>query len=199
MKRRINKEAVKGSIKNHLFVEWVLEKDEHNKPERRVCKYIDTRDIKALERLKEQKLDKYIKQHPDNSEPLFIATEIDRAKELQTYFPDYKTNTEDKEYYFALQRWIDCLAAPKAKTDTRYWLTSFVDEQEQAKHEYKGFQRQIEKNGCFLVKTETDTIKIYTPELAVLFTSKELPAKNLDNQKETTLDGWEYTNTYIEA
>jgi hypothetical protein len=199
MKRRVHIDAVKGTIKNHLFVEWVLEKGEDNKSEKRVSKYIDTRDIKALERLKGQKLNDYLKQHPDNTEQLFIETEIDRAKELQTYFPDYKTKTKDKEFYFSLQRWIDCLAAPKAKADTRYWLTSFFDEKEQTKHEYKGFQRQIENNGCFMVKTETDTVKIYTPELAVILTSKALPAKNMDTQKETTLNGMDYLNTYIEA
>jgi hypothetical protein len=87
----------------------------------------------------------------------------------------------------------------KQKKDTRFWLTSFLEEQEQTKHEYKSFQRQIENNGCFIMKTETDTVKIYTPELAVIFTSKELPARNMDTKTETTINGWEYLKTYIEA
>lgn len=83
--------------------------------------------------------------------------------------------------------------------DTRFWLTTFFEEQEQTKHPYKSFQREIENNGCFIVKADTDTVKVYTPELAVIFTSKELPARNMDTQKETTVNGLEYLKTYIEA
>ena len=87
----------------------------------------------------------------------------------------------------------------KQKKDIRFWLTTFSEEQEQTKHEYKSFKREIENNGCFKVKTETDTVKIYTPELAVIFTSKELPSRNMDTQTETNINGWEYLKTYIEA
>jgi hypothetical protein len=83
--------------------------------------------------------------------------------------------------------------------DTKFWLTTFFEEQEQTKYPYTSFKREIENNGCFKVKTETDTVKIYTPELAVIFTSKELPARNMDTQKETTINGWDYLKTYIEA
>ncbi len=87
----------------------------------------------------------------------------------------------------------------KQKKDTRFLLTSFFEEQEQTKHTYKSFQNQIENNGCFIVKVDTDTVKIYNAELAVIITSQDLPAQNMDTQKETTLNGWEYLNTYIEA
>ena len=87
----------------------------------------------------------------------------------------------------------------KQKKDIRFWLTTFSEEQEQTKHEYKSFKREIENNGCFKVKTETDTVKIYTPELAVILTSKELPSLNMDTQTETNINGWEYLKTYIEA
>lgn len=85
------------------------------------------------------------------------------------------------------------------KKDTRFWLTTFFEEQEQTKHEYKVFKREIENNGCFKVKTETDTVKIYTPELAVIFTSNKLSARNMDTKTETIINGWDYLNTYIEA
>ncbi len=83
--------------------------------------------------------------------------------------------------------------------DTKFWLTTFFEEQEQTKHEYKRCKSEIENNGFFKVKTETDTVKIYTPELAVILTSKELPAQNMDIKKETTINGWDYLKTYIEA
>ena len=85
------------------------------------------------------------------------------------------------------------------KKDTRFWLTTFFEEQEQTKHEYKVFKREIENNGCVKVKTETDTVKIYTPELAVIFTSNTLSARNMDTQTETNINGSEYLKTYIEA
>jgi hypothetical protein len=87
----------------------------------------------------------------------------------------------------------------KHKIDTRFWLTTFFEEQEQAKHEYKSFKSEIENNGCFKLKIDTDTVKIYTPQLVVIFLSKELPALNMETQIETTINGWEYLNTYIEA
>jgi len=79
--------------------------------------------------------------------------------------------------------------------DTRFWLTTFFKEQEQTKHEYESFKSEIENHGYFTV----NDVKVYTPELAVIFTSKELPARNLDTQTETTINGWDYFKTYIEA
>lgn len=87
----------------------------------------------------------------------------------------------------------------KQKKETMFWLTSFIEEQEQTKHPYRSFKIEIENNGCFKVKTETDTVKIYTPELSVIFTTNELPARNMDTQKETTINGWEYFKTYIKG
>lgn len=87
----------------------------------------------------------------------------------------------------------------KQKKETRFELTTYFEKLEQTKHPYKSFQREIENNGCFKVKTETDTVKIYTPELAVILTSKELPTINIDTQTETNINGWEYLETYIEA
>lgn len=89
----------------------------------------------------------------------------------------------------------------KQKKDIRFWLTTFFEEQEQNSSKYKMFKREIENKGCFLMKRETDTdaVKVYTPELAVVFISKELPARNMDTKKETTINGFEYLKTYIEA
>jgi len=87
----------------------------------------------------------------------------------------------------------------KQKKDTQFWLNSFVEEQAQTTHEYKSFQMEIENNGCFSIVSDNDKVKVYTPLLAFIFISKELPARNMDTQKETTLNGWEYLKTYIEA
>jgi hypothetical protein len=200
MKRRVHIDAIKAEFKN-LFSEWVLiDIETDGQPSKKnVFRAIDTRDKEALSRLKANRLSYYLKQHPDNTEQLFIETTIDKAKELQTYFPDFKGKTEDKEHYYSLQRWIDCLAAPKNEIDARYWIASFFDKQVQTTHEYKGFKRDIENNGSIVINTKTDTAKIYTPELAVFFTSKELPARNMDTKTETTINGWEYLQTFIDA
>lgn len=97
---------------------------------------------------------------------------------------------------------LDFLQNPngvKQQIDSRFWLTTFFEEQEQALQPYKAFQRQIENKGSFIINSENDTVKIYTPELAVIFTSKELSARNMDTQTETTVNGWAYLKTYIEA
>ncbi len=83
--------------------------------------------------------------------------------------------------------------------DTRFWLTTFLDEQEQETQQYKSFQSGIKNSGCVIMNTDTGNVKIYTPELAVIFTSKELPARNVDTDVEIKLNGWEYLKTYIEA
>ena len=87
----------------------------------------------------------------------------------------------------------------KGGIDTRFWLSSFFEELEQTTHEYKSFQREIENNGCVSINSDNNKVKVYTPELALIFISKELPARNMDTQKETILNGWEYLKTYIEA
>jgi len=86
-----------------------------------------------------------------------------------------------------------------SKKDTMFGLISFVDEQAQTTHEYKGFKRAIESNGFQIIKAGTDTVKIYTAELAFIFASKELPARNMDTKTETNINGWDYLKTYIEA
>lgn len=85
----------------------------------------------------------------------------------------------------------------KNNNDTKFWLTSFFLEQEQTKPEYLIFKMQIEDNGCFIVNSKTYKAKIYTAGLAFILTSKELPARNMDTNTETTINGWDYLETFI--
>lgn len=87
----------------------------------------------------------------------------------------------------------------KQKKDTRFWLTTFSEEQEQTNLNYKSYKYQIDNNGCFIVNVGKDKVKIYTPQLAVILTSNELSSRNMDTQTETNINGWEYLKTYIEA
>ncbi len=84
----------------------------------------------------------------------------------------------------------------KIKTDTRYWLKSMVEKKFGNKIEYKHFQSQIKNRGYFVVKTDNNTVKIYTPVLASILTSKQVPVIE-DLQKATTINGYDYLETYI--
>jgi hypothetical protein len=85
------------------------------------------------------------------------------------------------------------------KKETRYSLDTFIQGAEQAKNPYISFQREIDKKGWVQITTEMGIVKVYTPELAVILISKELPARNMDNQTEATVNGLGYLKTYIEA
>jgi hypothetical protein len=87
----------------------------------------------------------------------------------------------------------------KNKQDIRFWLTTFVEEEAKITFEYKHFQTQIENNGCCLVKSNTDNVKIYTPELAAILISAKLTLTNMDSQKETIVNSIDYLKTFIKA
>jgi hypothetical protein len=85
------------------------------------------------------------------------------------------------------------------KKDIRFYLNTFLNEIEQTKQNYIAFKKNIENNSFCLINDKSYIVKIYTPELAVILTSKELVAINMDTKKETTINGWEYLKTYIEG
>tara|TARA_R110000803_G_scaffold75179_2_gene139496 strand:+ start:477 stop:1433 length:957 start_codon:yes stop_codon:yes gene_type:complete len=83
-------------------------------------------------------------------------------------------------------------------TDTRFWLKSMLENEFENKIEYKHFQREIKNRGYFVVKTDNNTVKIYTPELAFILTSKQVPALE-DLRKETFINGFDYLDTYVDG
>lgn len=87
----------------------------------------------------------------------------------------------------------------KLKNDIRFFLNSFFEEKEQTKHLYKSFQKEIENKGFYIIKTESETVKIYTPEMVFILTSKDLPVKNMDTKKNKIINGFEYLKTFIEG
>lgn len=208
MKRRIHINAIENAI-NWLFAERINQSDIKDTDTcldaiecidnvNYVYRKINRRDKAELYRIAQINLEKYLSEHTDNTFDMFKQTHIEKSKYYQTYYPDYKTNNKQKEIYFDLQTWIEVLEQMTELKDTRFFLTT-IDEVRQTSHEYKVYQRQIENNGCVIVKTESDTIKIYTAELAVVLASKALPARNMDTQTETAINGWEYLKTYIQA
>jgi hypothetical protein len=134
----------------------------------------------------------------------FFIDELDGiTKSLFDYFKDTGQNEyeafETKTFEAGSIKEAVQIYFNEAHKDQRFWLSSFIEEIEQTKPSYKSFQKDIENNGWVVFKTEMGTVKIYAPELAVIFTSKEFPARNMDTKQETTINGLEYLKTYIEA
>lgn len=77
--------------------------------------------------------------------------------------------------------------------EKRYLLAPFQLE------ELEYFKNEIDESGYSLVKTDTDTVKIYTAELAFFLTSDELEARNTQTKVIEKINGLEYLKTYLEA
>jgi len=85
------------------------------------------------------------------------------------------------------------------KKDTRFLLTSFRDGDAQKTNDYEYFEWEIKNNGWYVFNIDNYKVKIYTASLALIFISKELQARNMDNKQGTTVNGMDYLNTYLEA
>lgn len=81
--------------------------------------------------------------------------------------------------------------------DTRFEISAYLEEK--ATNGYISLQRELDINGFIVCKSDTDIVKIYSCELALILSSKELPAYNIDLNMETQINGLEYLNTYIEG
>jgi hypothetical protein len=81
--------------------------------------------------------------------------------------------------------------------DTPFLLTNFIEQQATSK--YNGIQREIDNKGYINFNTDTDSVKVYSRELAEILISNSLPARNLDTKTETTINGKEYQNTFVEG
>jgi hypothetical protein len=71
--------------------------------------------------------------------------------------------------------------------DTPFQLTNFFEQQ--ATPKYNGIQREIDNKGYINFNTDTDSVKVYSRELAEILISNSLPARNLNNKTETTING----------
>jgi hypothetical protein len=138
---------------------------------------------------------------------LSLAIFIEELDKVTKSLFDYFKETEQNEFEAFEKKTIEVnsieeaiqIFTNKEHKDERFWLNSFFDEQEQTNLNYKSYKYQIDNNGYFIVNVDKDKVKIYTPELAVILTSNELSARNMETQTETTVNGRNYLNTYIEA
>jgi len=93
---------------------------------------------------------------------------------------------------------IDWLA-PEPKADTRYLLTMEKIEAIQKHQDFSGYKDQIEAHGSMGFIIGDDTINVYTPTLCYILSRQELQVYNLDAQKDETINGKGFLNTYVEA
>jgi hypothetical protein len=76
-----------------------------------------------------------------------------------------------------------------------YFLTTFDEKTEQSRPPYTTYKNQIENNGFIKV----NNVKIYTPELTVILTAKNLTVENIQLQIETKINCSEFLQTYIKG
>jgi len=81
--------------------------------------------------------------------------------------------------------------------DTRFLLSDFLEQQ--ASQKYNGIQREIDIKGYINLNTDIGSVKVYRRELAEILISNSLPALNIETQIETTINGLEYLNSFVEG
>ncbi|MBK9504755.1 MAG: hypothetical protein IPO03_05255 [Bacteroidetes bacterium] len=80
--------------------------------------------------------------------------------------------------------------------DTRYWIQDTMQLIKNGNPEYIGLERIVKENGCIIVNTGNEKVKIFTPELAFILLF-ELNATNMDSQEEGVLRKSEYFESYV--
>lgn len=81
--------------------------------------------------------------------------------------------------------------------DTPFLIINFFEQQ--ATPKYNGIQREIDIKGYINLNTDTGSVKVYSRELAEILISNSLPALNIETQIETTINGIEYQNSFVEG
>lgn len=143
----------------------------------------------------------YFKQYPESNIEKFHRFEVAFLKrQIEKYNTKEKVEIEETEIYINQIEVLEYIQNLKiAPLDYRFLINSNFWEQEKTKLELASFQSKINNEGFLNVEVEKETVKIYNPQLAVILNSNELPAKDLDNQTETTIDSWEYLKTFVAA
>ena len=143
----------------------------------------------------------YFKQYPESNIEKFHRFEIAFLKrQIEKYNTKETVEIEETEIYINQIEVLEYIQNLKiAPLDYRFSINSDFWEQERTKLELASFQSKINNEGFLNVEVEKETVKIYNPQLAVILTSNELPAKDLDTQTETKIDSWKYLKTFVAA
>jgi hypothetical protein len=85
------------------------------------------------------------------------------------------------------------------KIDTRFLLNCFLNENIQNDLEFQTIKAVIKKDGYSIIKTRTESVKVYRPELWFLFASNSFFAFNIETQTEELVRTFDYFLTYIDG
>jgi hypothetical protein len=69
--------------------------------------------------------------------------------------------------------------------------------QEQALENYKYFEYEIRDEGFQIINSNNHKAKVYTPQLCLIFSSRDLPVREHYTKIETKINGYDYLQTYI--
>jgi hypothetical protein len=86
--------------------------------------------------------------------------------------------------------------------ELRYFLYTYFDREEQSTDKYKLIQAQIERAGCYEIRNSNDAsdiVKIYNASLAIILTTKEIPAKIGGTNQQTIVNGFDFYFTFQKA
>ncbi len=83
--------------------------------------------------------------------------------------------------------------------DTLFYLQTFASEEVQKKREYDIFKMYIKNNGYTLFTIKDVETKIYTPELALILSEKEIPAFDKTLRSDTIINGLDFVDSYGEG
>jgi len=143
----------------------------------------------------------YFKQYPESNIEKFHRFETAYLKrQIEKYNTKETVAIKETEIHINQIEVLEYIQNLKiAPLDYRFSINSDFWEQERTKLELASFQSKINNEGFLNVEVKKETVKIYNPQLAVILTSNELPAKDLDTQAETTIDSCEYLKTFVAA
>jgi hypothetical protein len=85
------------------------------------------------------------------------------------------------------------------KIDTRFLLNCLLSEKIQNDLEFQTIKAVIKKDGYSIIKTQTETVKVYRPELWFLFVSNSFYGFNLETETEELIRTFDYFLTFIEG
>jgi len=83
--------------------------------------------------------------------------------------------------------------------NTRYYLTSFYNNEIRQTQSYLGALSEIRNNGLIVWNVNGVKVDVFTPELYEIFSSTELLVKNMDTNENVVINGKEYLTTYVQA
>lgn len=158
-------------------------------------------DIPLIRNNKEKYIE-YRKSTKCNYFQTFFFKDLDEElKEFFEFFND--SNKNEFESFESAKIQVDnideLIKVLVKKQDTRFWITIFADHKQSTIPEYRSYKNQIENNGYFSLIVGSDNVKIYTPELAILLSSKSIKGVNLNTQQEVEIKCFDYLKTYIDG